>query len=31
MALMKRIVTRCTCDATAKQRFSVITCNLLTK
>ena len=30
MAQMKQRVARYTCDGTAKQRISVITCNLLT-
>ena len=31
MKQMKQIVARCTCDGTAKQKNSVIMCNLLTK
>ena len=31
MTQMKQRVARCTCDGTAKQKISVITCNLLTK
>ena len=31
MKQMKQIVARCTCDGTAKQKNSLIMCNLLTK